>query len=165
MKFEPKIKSIADIKLVGKRIKMSLTNNKTRELWQGFMPRLKEVKNNIGTELYSVEIYDNSLFFKNFNPANVFEKWAAIRVEDFNSVPAGMEAFEVPKGEYAVFNYKGKASDAPKIYQYIFGNWIPNSDFVLDDRPHFAVMGEKYKNEDPDSEEELWVPILKKSQG
>jgi hypothetical protein len=29
----------------------------------------------------------------------------------------------------------------------------------LNKRPHFAKMGEKYKNEDPDSEEELWIPI------
>jgi AraC family transcriptional regulator len=29
----------------------------------------------------------------------------------------------------------------------------------LDQRPHVEVMGEKYKNNDPDSEEEIWIPI------
>ena len=73
-----------------------------------------------------------------------------------------MVTIKIPEGLYAVFLYKGKASEAPKTYQYIFGNWIPNSDHTLDDRPHFALMGKKYKNEDPNSEEELWIPIKKK---
>jgi len=32
----------------------------------------------------------------------------------------------------------------------------------LDDRPHFEVLGDKYKNADPDSEEEIWIPIRTK---
>jgi len=73
-----------------------------------------------------------------------------------------METITVPDGLYAVFLYKGPASAASNIYQYIFGTWLPNADFLLDDRPHFALMGEKYKNEDPSSEEELWIPIKPK---
>ena len=38
-------------------------------------------------------------------------------------------------------------------------NRNPKSKYELDKRPHFALMGEEYKNEDPDSEEELWFPI------
>ena len=34
--------------------------------------------------------------------------------------------------------------------------------YTLDDRPHFEILGEKYKNQDPDSEEELWIPIKPK---
>jgi AraC family transcriptional regulator len=34
----------------------------------------------------------------------------------------------------------------------------------LDDRPHFEVLGEKYKNNDPTSEKEIWIPILPKKQ-
>jgi AraC family transcriptional regulator len=36
---------------------------------------------------------------------------------------------------------------------------MTKSAFLLDDRPHFAVMGAKYKSEDPSSEEEIWIPI------
>jgi hypothetical protein len=28
----------------------------------------------------------------------------------------------------------------------------------LDDRPHFEVLGSKYRNNDPESEEETWIP-------
>jgi AraC family transcriptional regulator len=33
---------------------------------------------------------------------------------------------------------------------------------LLDNKPHFEIMGDQYKNEDPDSEEELWIPIKKR---
>jgi AraC family transcriptional regulator len=54
------------------------------------------------------------------------------------------------------------ASEAPAFYQYIFNSWLPGSGYRLDNRPHFAVMGEKYKNDDPNSEEELCVPVKEK---
>ena len=38
----------------------------------------------------------------------------------------------------------------------------PNSDYKPDDRPHFELLGAKYKNDDPDSEEEIWIPIKRK---
>ena len=160
---EPRIEKLNEIKLAGKRMKVSFAGNKTRELWQSFMPRRKEIKNQIGAGRYSVEIYNNTEFFKNFNPSSEFEKWAAVRVNDYDDLPAEMETLTIPAGKYAVFIYKGKPSEAAETYRYIFTNWLPDSEFVLDDRPHFALMGEKYKGEDPDSEEELWIPVKEKS--
>jgi AraC family transcriptional regulator len=158
---QPKIEVLKEKRLMGKRIQMSFSDNKTFELWQSFMPRRKEIANNIGLELYSVEIYQPH-FFDNFDPTAIFEKWATIEVKDFSAIPAGLEQLLVPSGLYAVFIHKGPASDGPKTYQYIFGTWLPNSGFLLDNRPHFALMGEKYKNNDPSSEEELWIPIKPK---
>jgi AraC family transcriptional regulator len=70
-----------------------------------------------------------------------------------------MEPLALPGGLYAVFLYHGAASQADQTFQYIFGTWIPNSGYSLDNRPHFEILGKKYKNEDPDSEEEIWIPI------
>ena len=156
---EPRIEKIEEIKLIGNKTKMSFVNNKTMELWQNFMPKRKEVNNLVGTELYSVELYNDRMFFKNFDPTKEFEKWAAIKVSGFDNVPGGLETLIIPKGEYAVFHYKGKPSEAQSTYQYIYGQWIPHSKYELDDRPHFALMGEKYKGEHPESEEEFWIPI------
>ena len=159
---EPKIEMINEKKLVGKRLVMSFSNNRTGDLWGGFMPRRKEIKNNIGTELYSIQIY-NPLFFNRFDPNTEFEKCAAIEVTDFNSVPNEMETFILKKGLYAVFQYKGKASAAASTFQYILGTWLQSSDYLLDDRPHFEILGKKYKNEDASSEEEIWIPVKPKS--
>jgi AraC family transcriptional regulator len=155
---EPRYEILPEKKLIGKRITMSFAVNKTRELWQSFMPVRKEILNSIGSELYSVEVYD-PLYFHNFKPESEFEKWAAVEVTDFKTVPEGMETMVSPEGLYAVFIHKGPASAGSNTYQHIFVTWLPDSDYTLDERPHFAIMGEKYKSEDPDSEEELWIPI------
>jgi AraC family transcriptional regulator len=157
----PRIELLPETRLIGKRIPMTLAVNKTAELWKSFMPRRKEIPNRIGAELYSLQIYE-PLFFDNFNPNGRFEKWACVEVTDFEIVPDGLEAFILSGGLYAVFLYRGAASAAAETFQYIFGTWLPSSEYILDQRPHFERLGEKYKNEDPESEEEIWIPIQPK---
>jgi AraC family transcriptional regulator len=160
IKMEPRIETLQDKKLVGIALTMSLANNKTGIVWKNFIPRRKEITNNLSNDLISMAIYKPT-HFADFKPTNEFEKWAAIEVTDFESVPKGMEPFTLQGGLYAVFDYKGSGTDI-SIFQYIFKTWIPNSDFLLDDRPHFEILGDKYKNVDPDSEEEIWIPIKRK---
>ena len=162
MKKEPEIRDFPETKLIGKQMKMSFAENQTSELWHSFAPNLKFVKNNVSSELYSVEVYNDVDFFKNFNPQLQFEKWATIQVSDFDSVPEGLEKLTIPAGKYAVFQYKGKPANAAEFYRHIYETWLPESGYNLDNRPHFAVMGEKYKNDDPDSEEEIWIPVTEK---
>ncbi|MBT1696628.1 GyrI-like domain-containing protein [Fulvivirgaceae bacterium PWU4] len=157
----PRIETLKEKKLIGKQLRMSLSNNRTGELWRSFMQNRRSITNNIGSELYSMQIYDPS-YFRNFNPATEFQKWAAIEVVDHNTVPEGMETVTLPGGLYAVFFHKGDASTGPQVFQYIFGTWLPGSDYVLDNRPHFELLGEKYKNGDPASEEEFWIPVRPK---
>ena len=149
---------LAEKKLVGKSLRMCFTDIKTPELWQAFMPRRNEIKNSIGQELYSAEVFSDG-HFADFDPAKEFDKWALVEVADFDSVPDDMETLVFPDGLYAVFLHTGPASEAAKTYEYIFRDWLPGSGYTLDNRPHFAVMGEKYKRESPDSEEEIWIPV------
>jgi AraC family transcriptional regulator len=155
---QPLIKILTGKKLIGKKIRMSFANNKTMQLWQSFMPQRKEIKNTFGTELYSIEVYSDG-YFNDFDPANEFDKWAAVEVSNYDIIPSGMETIVFPTGLYAVFNYKGTSAEAYKAYDHIFRNWLPQSGYVLDHRPHFAVMGEKYKRDDASSEEEIWIPV------
>lgn len=155
----PTIQSLSEKKLIGKNLTMSYVDNRTIELWKSFMPVRKEIKNRSSDKMFSVQVYDSSYSFSNFNPAATFQKWAAMEVPDFNSVPAGMSTFVLPQGQYAVFPYKGPASGGGQIFQYIFGVWLPASGYAVDNRPHFELLGEKYKNDDPDSEEEFWIPV------
>jgi AraC family transcriptional regulator len=156
---QPRIETLPEKKFIGKKIMTSFSNNKTFELWKSFMPCLREIQNNVGSELYSIEVYEPS-FFETFNPEAKFEKWAAVEVTHFDTIPGNMETITSPEGLYAVFIHKGSAIEGRKTYQYIFSNWLPQSEFKLDTRPHFAVMGSKYRNDDPESEEELWIPIV-----
>jgi AraC family transcriptional regulator len=157
---QPRFEIIQEKKIIGKRIVMSLSNNKTGQLWKEFMPARKEITNNLTNDLISMAVY-NPGYFADFKPGNEFEKWAAIEVSDFNNIPANMESYMLQEGLYAVFDYKGSSNDI-SVFQYIFGTWLPNSDFLLDNRPHFEILGDKYKNADPNSEEEIWIPVRKK---
>lgn len=139
---------------------MSLTNNRTPALWRQFMPLRHTITQLVNNNLYSVAVYD-SAYFSDFSPTHSFEKWAAMEVSTGAAVPNDMERFDLPGGRYAVFHYKGPAGDS-SIFQYIYGSWIPQSDYMLDDRPHFEVLGIRYDNHSPDSEEEIWIPIKPK---
>lgn len=157
---KPEIKTLKEKKLIGIHINMSLNNNRTMELWKKFMPRKKEILNNISEDLISMQVYDNGIILGDVNQS--FEKWATKEVMTFDNIPEGMETFTLAEGLYAVFNYKGLSTDS-SIFIYIFNTWLPNSNYTLDNRPHFEVLGEKYKNGDTNSEEEIWIPIREKN--
>ena len=157
---EPKILMSGEKKLVGMRIYTSLAEDNTVAMWQQFMPRRKEINNNIGELLYAVQVFNGGLDIEEFTPKTVFEKWATMEVSDFETIPEGMNTFALPAGLYAVFTYKGLSSAFYETAQYIYGTWLPDSVYELDDRPHFDVMGEKYLGpNNPESEEEIWIPV------
>ena len=161
---KPRIETLPEKELIGIRTKMTFSNNTTGELWRKFMPRRKEITNAVNTDLISMQVYDKSFDFEEFDLSRPFEKWAAVEVPNFGTIPNGMETFTLPEGLYTVFIHKGGASKGSETFQYIFGTWLPNSEYLLDNRPHFEMLGEKYKNEDPTSEEEVWIPIQPKSE-
>ncbi len=156
---DPKITEITERKLIGIRTAISLSNDKTRELWQQFMPRRNEIAGFLNNRFYSMQVYDKNQDFNSFTPNTMFEKWAAVEVVDFGTVPEGMEPYLLASGKYAVFIHRGPASAFQKTYQHIFGVWLPNSDYELDSRAHFEILEEHYDPNDPNAEEEVWIPI------
>jgi AraC family transcriptional regulator len=158
---KPRIETINEKKLVGKRQIMSFANYTVGQLWGSFMPIRNEITNKVSANLISMVVYKPN-HFENFNPENEFVRWAAVEVTDFENIPNEIETYILSNGLYAVFQYKGLSSGSAAFYQYIYSDWIPNSEFQLDNRPHFEILGEKYKNDDPTSEEEVWIPIKMK---
>ena len=154
---EPRIEILPLKRMIGNRCMMSLVNTMTRDLWQRFMLRRKEIVNPMDSNLYSISVYDHD-YFQDFNPNNEYEKWAAVEVNNFESIPEGFDSLILQKGLYAVFSYQGLSTDH-SIFEYIYTIWLPKSNYRLDHRPHFEILGEKYRNNDPNSEEEIWIPI------
>lgn len=152
---QPIIKILTEKTLVGKSLPMSLMADKTMLLWQSFMPRRKEI-NSLSTDLFSVRVYDQPDDIR--SPEKEFRKWAALEVDKNQDTPLGMEKLVLPSGLYAVFHYIGSSTD-PSIFYYIYGTWLPQSGYMLANRPHFEILGSKYKNNDPTSEEDIWIPI------
>ena len=160
---DPRIIDLTPVKMLGMKITTSLADNKTRELWSKFKPRVKEICNRADNDFYSIQEYPEDLKLEMFTRETQFVKWAAVQVIDFDDMPAGMDQLIIPGGLYAIFIHKGSVHTFHETSQYIYGQWIPGSDYALDQRPQFEIMTEKYLGPDhPDSEEEVWVPIKPK---
>lgn len=148
-------------KLIGLSVKTNLANEPTDAtiIWKQLMPYLKKVNNRISTDLISLQVF-NFQTFSQFTSQTYYQKYALIEVSDFNSVPHSFETFELKTGNYAVFLHKGTAAELAQTSQYIYSEWLPQSNYTLDNRPHFAIMGKNYLgHNNPESEEEIWIPI------
>ena len=159
---EYRIEEMKAKKILGFHQTMSLVQNTTHQLWKQFMSNRLLITNAVGSDKYSIQVYDSLEYFKAFDPNKSFTKWAGMEVEDFESIPFDFKSLVIPEGKYAVFTHKGTTGDFAKTMGYIFSVWIPKSDYRLDDRPHFEVLGEKYIKDDPNSEEEVWIPVSNK---
>ncbi|RQO32345.1 GyrI-like domain-containing protein [Taibaiella sp. KBW10] len=159
---QPRIVSLTEKWLVGLKVNMSYATDQTPALWRCFMPQRNCIDNRLGNDLYSVQCYPEH-FFDTYQPDVIFEKWATVAVAaKTNRIPEGMVCLNIPAGTYAVFDHKGPHTDL-SVFEYIFKEWLPHhASYTLDARPHFEVLGAKYKNGDPDSEEEIWIPVKPK---
>jgi AraC family transcriptional regulator len=152
----PKIKTFPQTKFIGKHLSFTYADYRAFELWSSFMPRRKEIQNSVGTELYNIQVNPENF---DFSPTSPFVKWAAVSVSNFDFIPEGMETLVLEEKMYAVFNYKGDQSGAAAFFNAIYTQWLPTSGYELGNHPQFELLGEKYKNNDPESEEEIWIPI------
>lgn len=156
-KLQPKIEMIAEKKVIGMRKRMSFSNYSAHSLWKNFMPRKNEISHQVTSDLISLTIYQPT-HFSNFCSNNEFEKWAAVEVSELGNIPIEMESFILASGWYAIFHYQGLSNDST-LFENIFTRWLPNSEYVLDQRPHFELLGKNYKNNDPLSEEDIFIPV------
>lgn len=121
------------------------------------MPRREEIQHWAKNSIYDLREYPVN-YFEYFEPSTTFTKWAAMEVIEVVTIPEGMAVYRLQGGTYAVFQYKGPMDD-PAIFKYIFSDWLPFSGYSLDNRPHFDILGPNSNREDPNSEEEIWIPI------
>lgn len=159
MLYAPTIKTIAKIPLAGLNQRMSLVENHTHQLWNRFMSQYAGKEHTFSSEFYSVQIYPDLHYFDAFNPHTLFTKWAAVPISTYHSIPKEWDRLTIPEGTYAVFHYKGHVSKVPNAMQFVFSEWLPNSGYQLEPRPHFSVMGKHYSNTSPDSEEDFYIPV------
>lgn len=138
---------------------MSLSNNKTNDLWRRFMPRRNEVLSDLKEDFYDIKIYEEHLDFKKFTPETTFTKFVGIESPSSQNIPKDMKFLMIPAGMYAVFLHKGSASTFHKTLNYIHTDWLPNSEYVLDNRPHFEKIKKGYDPNDQNAEEEVWIPL------
>ena len=158
----PLICTVGSKILVGDMLEMSFNNIQTPTLWRNFKPRRNQILNVISSDLYSVQILKK---FEVPNPQSEFEKWACVEVDHVSEIPPNMKTLIIPEGLYAIFHYKGLDTEGQKVFQWILNDWMANSEYAFDNRPQFEILTDKYKRNDVNSEEDIYIPIkLKKAE-
>ena len=145
------------MKLVGLCREMSQVSDETSLLWREFGARRAEVTPRATTNSISMRVYPGDVT-QVFDPTARIRKWAAVEVRDFGTIPDGMTAWTTAGGLYAVFVHQGPATDL-STFEFIFGEWLPDSDFELDRREHFEILPADYRPLDAEAREEICVPI------
>lgn len=162
---ENRIETLEPTPICGKSLKMYFQNDRTFELWHSFMPLLKSVSDRKGNHLISMQVFEDPIDPKQFDPNVEFTKWAGVPLETDGFVAgAKLALYTISGGLYAVFKHRGPASEFGRSIQYIYREWFPGSDYELDEREHFEKLPQGYRPDDPNAEEEIWIPIRKKSQ-
>jgi AraC family transcriptional regulator len=150
--------------LIGISDQMSLAEDSTVDLWRAFMPNRKFIKNTVGNDVMNLHIYPESVSFFSFTERTVFTKWACVEVSEVKDIPSGMDVLMLEGGTYLVEEHHGSSADIKNTYERIFRDIIPHANFSVDQRPHFEVLGENYLGQDPNSKEDIWIPIVFENQ-
>lgn len=157
----PKLIKFDRQRIIGFSSIMSFADDKTSVLWQKFMPRRHEINDAKNVGLISLQLYPENFMSTGFNIHLLFEKWAAIAVSESAVTPEGMKELTIPEGMYAVFDHHGPAHEFQRTSDYIYKEWLPESDYVLDIRPHFEVLPEGYDPSDNNATEKVYIPLAK----
>lgn len=156
--FEHRIERFESLYLLGVSLEMNLLQDRTVELFKDFMPRRKDISSIDNLHVYLAKLYPQE-YFKAFSPANTFRKFAGLKVEEVQNSP-GFEQIYVSGGLYAIFKNTGGPNDS-RIFQYIFNEWLPGSEYILDTRPHLDILPVGYWSSE-DKTEDICIPVIKR---
>lgn len=93
-------------------------------------------------------------------PKQEMDYWIAI--EHAGEVPEGMEVFNVPEFQWAVFQSVGALPEAiQQTWQQIFSEWFPTSGYEHAPGPEIEVYGPGDSRAD-NYECDVWIPVTKK---
>ena len=67
-----------------------------------------------------------------------------------------METLIIPGGNFLVFPFQGSVAEFVKFWQHIHNEWLPNSRYQLDNRPHFEKLPSGYNPMRDDNQEEIY---------
>ncbi|MBI4405968.1 MAG: AraC family transcriptional regulator [Deltaproteobacteria bacterium] len=157
---EPKIVGKPAFKIVGMLENHNQDNaHQIPELWTRFVQRVMGIPNRKGTHYFGVsEVID--LKEASFNYI------ACVEVDDKQTPPEGMVYREIPANTYAVFTHTNRTSSLhdslQETLQYIWGTWIPKSDYVPVKAPDFELYDERFNPMTMRGEIDICVPIKRK---
>lgn len=160
LSMEPRIVEDAGFMAIGMMKELSRdTSDEIPALWQCFGSRIQSVPNKFGYRSFGIcEPIDEISGEGNFSYT------AAVEVSSLSELPKGLVAKQVPGQTYAVFTHKMHASeisrDMKTTVQYIWGTWLPQSNFVNVEAPDFEVYDERFDPTKMEGEIDIYIPVV-----
>ncbi len=142
--------------VIGMEVLNTMDSAVMMELWTRFIPAISQVPNHVGEQYYGLNYYTEEL---NEEGEPGFGYMAAAEVRNLPDVPEGFVSREIPASAYAVFTHRGPAQNMSKIFEYIYGQWVRETQLKPKMQPSFEVYDHRYDPESPDSIVEIWVPV------
>ncbi|HPP74677.1 MAG TPA: GyrI-like domain-containing protein [Armatimonadota bacterium] len=156
---EPKIITREEIKLIGMQYIGNNSNGEIPKLWENFLPRIEEIKNQSG-ECVCYGVCECLCEGEcKCGCGGDFSYIAAREVSSFDDVPEGMITRTIPASKYAVFTHKGLLESLNKTFEDIYSKWIPAAGLEIAGSYDFEYYDEQFKDFAPDSELDIYVPV------
>ncbi len=155
---EPEVVVRPETKVIGVSRQYREDDLDIETLWSAFRPSVPQIRNRVGTDAFGIyEAYqeDKSGFG--------FSYVCSVEVTDFDDIPPDMIARTLPAHLYAVFRHRGPISYLPETLKYIWGSWLPKSDYEYRETPDFELYSPGSRPDDPEKALSLYIPIGNRS--
>ena len=123
------------------------------QLWQAFVPHIGSIPGRIGAGTYGLCIPTQP-------PGDSFTYVAGVEVAAADGLEAPLQGFAVPAAEYLVFTHEGPLDTLQQTMAYIFGTYLPESDFEPAGTADFERYDDRFDPETGLGGLEIWVPVL-----
>ena len=77
-----------------------------------------------------------------------------------NELDEGFVNFEIPGGKYAEFKVNGPVGIAQNTWRYIYGTWLPNSNYERREGPDFEVTDVCNSSYPDNMNMKIYIPII-----
>jgi len=156
---KPEIVPLSNRKIIGYAYKTNLNNDKHYEEIPGFYQHF-------GMNEFYMRIPDKTAPNMSYGIACNFEddgRFSFIVGEEVgqfaDQLDDGFVNFEIPEGTYAEFKAYGPAGTVPSVRDYIYGTWLPQSNYERTEGPDFEVTDVMNSRFPEDLRVKIYIPI------
>jgi AraC family transcriptional regulator len=155
--FEPQKVELKSKLLAGNSIFVpdTSTGDEISALWQSFFKESVLITSRkIPEKYYQVQ------FWSDISELGGLYFFVGVEIESIENIPPQFVLKEIPESNYLKFVHKGFSNKVGLTYKYIYNQYLPETEYILDKPFNFEYYGEKYQGPfNPESESEIFIPI------
>lgn len=150
---EPQFVTKPAFTIVGMLLRATPMTPEIPKLWDRFVPRIDEIAH-VAEPQTSYGVMDH------FDEAtSQFDYLAGCSVTAVDTLPAGMQQWDVPANTYAVFTTT--LSTLGQVMGHIYNMWLPTSGYRHAAGPYFERYDEHFSSENPTATFDIYIPVEK----